>query len=77
MKQAGFFDVDERLARLSGLGDQFEAFSRTARLCRILCGVIFSGHGETVFEHDGELASGGFEKPSGFETSSVIPFSLR
>jgi hypothetical protein len=29
MKQPGFFDVDERLARLSGLGDQFEAFSRT------------------------------------------------
>ena len=29
MKQPGFFDVDERLARLSGLGDQLEAFSRT------------------------------------------------
>ena len=29
MKQSGFFDVDERLARLSGLGDQLEAFSRT------------------------------------------------
>ncbi|MBM3099341.1 IS5 family transposase [Gluconobacter cerinus] len=29
MKQRGFFDVDERLARLSGLGDQLEAFSRT------------------------------------------------
>ncbi len=29
MKQPGFFDVDERLAWLSGLGDQFEAFSRT------------------------------------------------
>ena len=29
MKPAGFFDVDERLARLSGLGDQLEAFSRT------------------------------------------------
>jgi len=29
MKQAGFFDVEERLARLSGLGDQLEAFSRT------------------------------------------------
>lgn len=28
MKQPGFFDVDERLARLSGLGDQLEAFSR-------------------------------------------------
>ena len=26
MKQAGFFDVEERLARLSGLGDQLEAF---------------------------------------------------
>lgn len=26
MKQPGFFDVDERLARLSGLGDQLEAF---------------------------------------------------
>ena len=24
-----FFDVEERLARLSGLGDQLEAFSRT------------------------------------------------
>jgi len=29
MKQAGFFDVEERLARLSGLGDQLEAFSQT------------------------------------------------
>jgi uncharacterized protein YhfF len=29
MKQARFFDVEERLARLSGLGDQLEAFSRT------------------------------------------------
>jgi len=29
MKQVGFFDVEERLARLSGLGDQLEAFSRT------------------------------------------------
>ena len=29
MKQAGFFDVEERLARLSGRGDQLEAFSRT------------------------------------------------
>ncbi|CEF40001.1 hypothetical protein predicted by Glimmer/Critica [Acetobacter senegalensis] len=25
MKQPGFFDVEERLARLSGLGDQLEA----------------------------------------------------
>lgn len=32
MKQAGFFDVEERLARLSGLGDQLEAFSRTVDL---------------------------------------------
>ena len=29
MKQSGFFDVEERLARLSGLDDQLEAFSRT------------------------------------------------
>ena len=29
MKQSGFFDVEERLARLSALGDQLEAFSRT------------------------------------------------
>lgn len=29
MKQPSFFDVDERLARSSGLGDQLEAFSRT------------------------------------------------
>ena len=29
MKQPGFFDVEERFARLSGLGDQLEAFSRT------------------------------------------------
>ena len=29
MKQPGFFDVEERLSRLSGLGDQLEAFSRT------------------------------------------------
>ncbi|GEL54489.1 hypothetical protein ABO01nite_24960 [Asaia bogorensis NBRC 16594] len=28
-KQPGFFDVYERRARLSGLGDQLEAFSRT------------------------------------------------
>jgi len=28
MKQLGFFDVEERLARLSGLGEQLEAFSR-------------------------------------------------
>jgi len=28
MDQPGFFDVDERLARLSDLGDQLEAFSR-------------------------------------------------
>ncbi|WP_173568063.1 transposase, partial [Acetobacter ghanensis] len=28
MTQSGFFDVEERLARLSGLGDQLEAFSR-------------------------------------------------
>jgi len=29
MNQPDFFDVEERLARLSGLGDQLEAFSRT------------------------------------------------
>lgn len=29
MKRPGFFDVEELLARLSRLGDQFEAFSRT------------------------------------------------
>ncbi|KXV69344.1 IS5 family transposase [Acetobacter cerevisiae] len=29
MKQSGFFDVEERLARVSGFGDQLEAFSRT------------------------------------------------
>ncbi|BCI65896.1 transposase [Acetobacter aceti] len=29
MKQAGFFDAEERLSRLSGLGDQLEAFSWT------------------------------------------------
>ncbi|GBR21440.1 transposase [Komagataeibacter nataicola NRIC 0616] len=29
MKQPGFFDVEERLARLGGFGDQLEAFSRT------------------------------------------------
>ncbi|GAN63661.1 transposase [Acetobacter indonesiensis NRIC 0313] len=29
MKQSGFFDVEERLARSRGLGDQLEAFSRT------------------------------------------------
>ena len=29
MRQSCFFDVEERLARLSGLGDQLEAFSRT------------------------------------------------
>ncbi|GBQ42022.1 hypothetical protein CFR79_15185 [Komagataeibacter saccharivorans] len=28
VKQSGFFDVEERLARLSGLADQLEAFSR-------------------------------------------------
>lgn len=30
MEQLGFFDIDERLARLSGLGDQLEAFSLAA-----------------------------------------------
>jgi len=49
MKQAGFFDVDERLARLSGLGDQLEVFSQIVdfevfrpdleRLCSIQVGV--------------------------------------
>ncbi|KXV29639.1 transposase [Gluconobacter japonicus] len=29
MTQSGFFDVEERPARFSGLGDQLEAFSRT------------------------------------------------
>ena len=29
MKQSGFFDVEERPSRLSGLGDHLEAFSRT------------------------------------------------
>jgi hypothetical protein len=29
MQQPGFFNVKERLVRLNGLGDQFEAFSRT------------------------------------------------
>ncbi len=29
MTQHGFFDVEGRLARLSGLGDQLEAFSQT------------------------------------------------
>ena len=29
MKQSDFLDVEERLARLSGLGDHLEAFSRT------------------------------------------------
>jgi len=29
MKQPSFFDVEERLARLSGLGGQLAAFSRT------------------------------------------------
>ncbi|KXV59555.1 hypothetical protein AD948_08130 [Acetobacter senegalensis] len=30
---------------------------RLARLCRILCGAIFSGYWETIIEHDCELAS--------------------
>lgn len=30
MKQLGFFDDEDRLACLSGLGDQMEVFSRTA-----------------------------------------------
>ncbi|ARW48419.1 hypothetical protein NBRC3280_1603 [Acetobacter pasteurianus NBRC 3280] len=29
MTPSGFFDVEERLTRLSGLGDQLEAFSQT------------------------------------------------
>ena len=29
MKKLGFFDVEERIARLSGPSDQLEAFSRT------------------------------------------------
>lgn len=32
MAQARFFEVDERLARLSDLGDQLEAFSRAVDL---------------------------------------------
>jgi uncharacterized protein YhfF len=28
MTQSSFFDIEERLARLSGLGDQLEAFSQ-------------------------------------------------
>jgi len=32
MRQSGFFDVEERLAWLSGPGDQLEAFSRTVDL---------------------------------------------
>ncbi|GLQ64135.1 hypothetical protein GCM10007867_29810 [Gluconobacter cerinus] len=46
MKQAGFFDVEERLARLSGLGDQLEAFSRmwilrpSALICRRLWRIL-------------------------------------
>jgi len=32
MRQPGFFDVEERLAWLSGPGDQLEAFSRTVDL---------------------------------------------
>ncbi|GBR00837.1 IS5 family transposase [Acetobacter oeni] len=42
MKQPGFFDVEELLARLSGLGDQLEAFSRTVNF--------------EVFRHDLEKA---------------------
>lgn len=29
MKQPAFFDIEERLTRRSGFGDQFEAFFRT------------------------------------------------
>lgn len=29
MRQAGFFDIEDRLTRLSDLGDQLEAFART------------------------------------------------
>jgi len=29
MKKPGFFDVEERLARLNGFGDPLEAFSRS------------------------------------------------
>lgn len=29
MKQLGFFDIREQLARLNGIGDQLEAFART------------------------------------------------
>ncbi|GBR33407.1 transposase [Kozakia baliensis NRIC 0488] len=29
MKQPAFFDIEERLTRRSGLGDQLEAFFRT------------------------------------------------
>jgi len=74
VKHPGFLYVDERLARLSGLGNQLEAFFRTADF--------------KVLRPDWELAlaysygvsdqrsSGGFEKPSGFAAFSVIPFLL-
>ena len=43
MKQPGFFDVDARLARLSSLGNQLEAFSRTVDF-EVLCpGLVWSG----------------------------------
>ncbi|QEH96800.1 hypothetical protein FXF46_11175 [Gluconobacter thailandicus] len=34
MKQPGFLDGEERLARSSGVGDQLEAFSRTVGIVR-------------------------------------------
>ena len=62
MKQSGFFDVEERLARLSGLGDQLEAFSRTVDF------EVFRPDLEKALAYSdgskgGRPASGGIEEP--------------
>ena len=58
-KREFFEDRDHREALDRSRGGYGTKVGVTAdgRLCRILCGGIFSGHRETVFEHDGELAS--------------------
>ena len=53
MMQSGLFDVEERLARLSGLGDLFEAFSRTVDF------VVFRPDLEKALAY----SDGGIEEP--------------
>ncbi|WP_158093000.1 hypothetical protein [Gluconobacter sp. DsW_058] len=48
MKQLGFFDVEERLARLSGLGDQLEAFGGIEEPLIDVLGSRFKAFGDLI-----------------------------